>query len=130
MTDIESIPLCKLFEILGQLFGLGNSRAVEQYWNHRDIALQCRGALDAHENVRIIQTAGSVLVTHVKPVWSDHSEQHTALCNFLAQDFDEIVPEGNAVHIDEQEIASNLALQSILDAAGRGCTVFPAIADE
>jgi hypothetical protein len=86
--------------------------------------------LDAHEIIWILQTADSVLITHVEPVGSDHCEQYAALRDLLAQDPDENNPKGDAVHVDEQEIASKLALQPILDAAGIGCTVFPAIADE
>jgi hypothetical protein len=86
--------------------------------------------LYAHKILRVIQTAGSVFSTHVKPVAPDYCEQHPASRDLLAQDLVEIIPRGNVIHIDKREIAPKLAFQPFVDQAGIGCTVFPAVTDE
>jgi len=65
VMDAESISQWKLFEIHWQLISLGNPSALEQDWDHWDVALQRRRDFDTYEVIRIIQSASSVLITRV-----------------------------------------------------------------
>ena len=67
-----------------------------------------RRDLNAHEIVRVTETAVSVLVTQIEPVGSDHREQH-AIGDLLVQDLDEIHPKGDGIDVHEREIVAKLA---------------------
>ena len=83
MTDVEPIAQGKLIEVLGQLIRLRYFGAVQQDWDHGNIALKRRPDLDSHKVVRIIQTASSSFITGVEPVWSDHRKQYLALGDLI-----------------------------------------------
>jgi hypothetical protein len=39
MTDIKAVAACKIFEVRRQLIGFWDLSAVEQDWDHWDVAL-------------------------------------------------------------------------------------------
>src|SRR5580704_12429130 len=120
----------EFLELDGEIFGLRNHCAIEQYWNDRDVAKQCGRDLDADEIIRIVEPTMAVVVEHIGPVRANDREQRVALGNFVAQNLDEIHPERHGVNVHEKEIGAKLSLQPVTHAPGMTCAVIAAIAYE
>src|SRR5262245_38889369 len=115
MADIQSIALRKFLEVLGKLFGVWDSRPVEEDRDYRNVSLQRRGNFDANEIFWIIQAAASLFVFSSYPVWPNDREQHVALGNFLTQDLGEIYSKWDIVDIHEQQVRPELIYQPIMN---------------
>jgi hypothetical protein len=112
------------------LISLWHSCAIEQDRDHRDIPLQCRPDLDAQEIRRVIQTTVALFVSDIQPVGPNQRQQHVTLGDLVSQDLGEVHPERDGVHVDEQEVRSELWLQPVVNAPGGMAGVVAAIADE
>ena len=130
MADIQSVTLRELFNVLGLLIGFWNARAAEQDRYDWDVTLKGRRDLDANEIAPIVQTTVTVFITRVEPIGSDHRQQHAALGDLLAQDLDEIHPERDGVHVHEQKLTAELALEPVFNPSGMAGAVLAAITDE
>jgi hypothetical protein len=108
MSDIEPIAQRKLFEVLRQFIRFRYLGALEQDWDHGDIALESGPDLDPDRILRVIQTAISSFITRIEPVGSDQRKQHLAFGDRISQGCGEIYPQWDRVHVHEEEIVPKL----------------------
>jgi hypothetical protein len=130
MADVEPVSRCQLPEVRGQLVGLWHPRTVQEDRDYRNIALQRGCDLDAHEVMRIIKAAVSIVVARVEPIWANQSDQCITLRDLLAQNPNEVRAERNSVNVHEQEIAAELLRESVVNAPGVARALVTTIADK
>ena len=130
MVHIEAIAQAQLFEVVGQLLCVRNTRPLEQNGNHRNIALQRRRYLNANQIVRIVEPPSAVPVGRVQPSRPDHCEERLALAHLVTHHFHEMGSKRNGVHVHESQISTEITDQSIVNAPRVARTVAPPVTDE
>ena len=71
-----------------------------------------------------------VLVSGIKPVWSDHDQDHVSGGDLLVQIVDEIDPGRDVVDVHEHALAADRLREPVVHAAGARDAVVTPIIDE
>ena len=130
MSDLECVAESQFFKIIRKLIGLRNSGALQEDWNNADAAFQRGRNLDAHEVIGVFQASLAFLVTRIEPTGTNDRQQGVTLGDLIANNLDEVGTERNRVDVHEQEIATELPLQSVVYPTGVARAVVTPVTDE
>ena len=100
VRNLDSLPAREFLETIGQVVGLRHGRAVDQHRNERNVAVERRLDLDAHEIGEVIEAAQVGLAGAGQPIPADDGDERVALSDALGQHIDEIETLGDVVDVD------------------------------
>lgn len=128
--EFDGIAVCKVLQIVRQLSGFRNRRALHPYRDDWNVTAKGRGNLEAHEVRIIFKPTFSRFIFGIQPVTADHAQQNVTLGQSLIDHFPEVSSGIDAVDVHENVVAPKLSDEVIGKPAGGFFRVVPAIADE
>ena len=130
VAKLERMPACERGEVLREIAFRRHLGAIDQHGDHRNVALQRRGDLDAHIVVRVVEPPLALAVGGGQPMRADDCEQCIALRDLRIELLDEIEPGLDGVDIDEERAAGKFACEMIVEPAGNAGRVVSPVIDE
>src|SRR5271165_4855718 len=128
--DLDPLPASEFVDACRQILALRQDRAVDQDGNHANAAIERGLDLNAHEVVRIVETAFLVRVGARQPSFSDDGDERVASADTLGKRVDEIEAGRDAVDIEKDVLASKAAGQTIVYPPGEAAGILSPIANE
>ncbi len=130
MAELQRVPARQRGKVVGQV-GLGRHfGAIDQNRDHRDVALERRGNLDAHVIVRVVEPALALAVGGGQPMRTDDGKQRVALGDLRVELLDEVEPRLDRIDVDEDFAVREAAREVVVKPAGDAGRIISAVVDK
>src|ERR1700730_7909020 len=114
MADLEGLSAGHLGEGDWQLITTRHGRALDQRWNHSDIAFKRGLNLQADQILLVIKPAPAGVVSPGQPVLPDHGYQEVARADCLVVHFSEVRSRLNGVDVHEDSPNAETGAQGVM----------------
>jgi hypothetical protein len=130
MSQLDTIAISQVFEVVWKLVRAGHLGTVYQNRNDRDITPQGGSGFDANEIRGIVETTCSAFVPRREPYRAHHDQEHATLGDAFFNRFTEIAPRFDAGYVHEYRLFAKVMDKVVKQTASLSLRVTPSIADK
>src|SRR2546423_10589558 len=95
---------------LRQLTRSGHLRLIDKHWDDRNVPLQSRLDFNTHIIGKIFDPPPSLIVGQLKPLISNHDQEHVALSDRIPDVLPKIDPEWDIIEVKKNRVCPEAGL--------------------
>ncbi len=129
-ADLDGLTRSQRLKVRGERGRGWHLRLVEQGGDHRDVAPERCGDLEAHEVVGILQPRPALRVRLAQPAPADQRDQDVAACESLVDHAGKAAAGLDRVDVAKDTVTTEVLREAVVKATRVAAGVLAAVADE